>query len=262
MPGERELLREFVEREFPAAERAVCLRLLEAIFDKMQLAGEAGSLLKIEEEIRSAIEDARDAWQKLATRPSELFTTTELNTLHRPRTDRTGTGRVIPDPDPRHLTNDFWERIEERIYAALRDYAEQAENGGGFQRRLFAEDAARGFAFIDVCRKRYDVVVMNPPFGLSPEASFMYARDAYPNSYTELLAAFIDRGKSLTSGAVGAITSRSFMVANRLDRWRMTVAIPSVTLIADLGNDVMDGAFVEAAAYTLQREASLNMLSN
>ena len=102
---------------------------------------------------------------------------------------------------------------------------------------------------------------MNPPFGLSPEASFMYARDAYPNSYTELLAAFIDRGKSLTSGAVGAITSRSFIVANRLDRWRMTVAIPSVTLIADLGNDVMDGAFVEAAAYTLQREASLNMLA-
>ncbi|HUG12776.1 MAG TPA: hypothetical protein VMM36_17300, partial [Opitutaceae bacterium] len=81
MPGEKELLREFVEREFPAAERAVCLRLLEAIFDKMQLAGEAGSLLKIEEEIRSAIEDARDAWQKLATKPQELFTTTELNQI-------------------------------------------------------------------------------------------------------------------------------------------------------------------------------------
>ena len=55
--------------------------------------------------------------------------------------------------------------MEERIYDALRDYAEQAENGGGFQRRLFADDAARGFAFIDVCRKRYDVALMNPPFG-------------------------------------------------------------------------------------------------
>src|SRR5205823_10607386 len=30
MPGEKELLREFVEREFPAAERSVFLRLLEA----------------------------------------------------------------------------------------------------------------------------------------------------------------------------------------------------------------------------------------
>ena len=31
MPGEKDLLREFVEREFPAEERGVFLRLLEAI---------------------------------------------------------------------------------------------------------------------------------------------------------------------------------------------------------------------------------------
>ena len=41
----------------------------------------------------------------------------------------------------------------------------QATNGKGLQRQFFADDAARGFAFIDVCRKRYDVVLMNPPFG-------------------------------------------------------------------------------------------------
>ena len=180
MPGEKELLRELVEREFPAAERAVCLRLLEAIFDKMQLTGEVGSLLKIEEEIRSAIEDARDAWQKLATKPPELFTTTELNQLST-APELTGLEQAVSSltTDPRHLTTDFWERIEERIYAALLDYAEQAENGGGFQRRLFAEDAARGFAFIDVCRKRYDVALMNPPFGSSTEKAGEYLLVGY-----------------------------------------------------------------------------------
>ncbi len=80
MPGEKGLLREFVEREFPAAERGVCLRLLEAIFDKMQLAGEAGSLLKIEEEIRSAIEDAHRQWQSARHRP-EFFDPAELAAL-------------------------------------------------------------------------------------------------------------------------------------------------------------------------------------
>ena len=65
---------------------------------------------------------------------------------------------------PPTLTSDFWNTAEERIYAALRDYAESAE-AGDYQRRLFAEDAAHGFAFIDLCRKRYDAVVMNPPFG-------------------------------------------------------------------------------------------------
>jgi len=77
MPGEKELLREFVENEFPAEERGVFLRLLETIFDKMLLAGEAGSLLKIEEEIRSAIEDARRQWQTLRQRP-EFFDSADL----------------------------------------------------------------------------------------------------------------------------------------------------------------------------------------
>ena len=39
----------------------------------------------------------------------------------------------------------FWQGAEQRIYEALKNYAEQAENGGGFQRRLFADDAAQGF---------------------------------------------------------------------------------------------------------------------
>ena len=56
MPGERELLADFVDQQFPEAERGLVQQLLEAIFDKMQLAGEAGSLLKIEEEIRDAID--------------------------------------------------------------------------------------------------------------------------------------------------------------------------------------------------------------
>ncbi|MDP3244259.1 MAG: SAM-dependent methyltransferase, partial [bacterium] len=257
MPGEKELLREFVEREFPAAERAVCLRLLEAIFDKMQLAGEAGSLLKIEEEIRSAIEDARDAWQKLTTRPPELFTTTELNQLST-APELTGLEQAVSSltTDHRHLTTAFWERIEERIYAALRDYAEQAENGGGFQRRLFAEDAARGFAFIDVCRKRYDVALMNPPFGNASKESKRYLARSYPITKSELYAAFVERGLGLISdGALGAITSRSGFFQSSFEKWRTQILLPVAPpfAVADLGAGVLDGAMVETVAYCLPK---------
>ena len=87
--------------------------------------------------------------------------------------------------------------------------AEQAENGGGFQRRLFADDAARGFAFIDVCRKRYDVVEMNPPFGESATTSKSYLASVYPFTKHDLYAAFVERWlHSVTeSGMLGAITS-------------------------------------------------------
>lgn len=86
----------------------------------------------------------------------------------------------------------FWERAEQRIYDALEAYAGQAENGGGFQRRLFADDAAQGFAFIDLCRKRYDVVVMNPPFGAGSELVERYIAATYPKwASTNLICGFL-----------------------------------------------------------------------
>jgi hypothetical protein len=246
MPGEKELLREFVEKEFPAAERGVFLQLLETIFDKMQLAGEAGSLLKIEEEIRSAIEDARTAWQILQTKPSELFSTTELNAVSKQ-------AELTADSDLRPLTSDFWQTAESRLLTALRDYAEQAESGGGFQRRLFAEDAAHGFAFIDVCRKRYDVALMNPPFGDPAKGSKLYLEENYVGQPFELYANFVERF-SATSNHVGAITSHTFLTYGSLTDYRKRVLMPNtqMRLLADFGLGVMDAAMVRSAAYILE----------
>lgn len=265
MPGEKERLREFVASEFPDAERGVCLRLLEAIFDKMQLAGEAGSLLKIEEEIRSAIDDARDAWQKLATQPAELFTTTELNQISSaPELNRLEQAVSSLTTDPRHLTTDFWGRIEERIYAALRDYAEQAENGGGFQRRLFAEDAARGFAFIDVCRKRYDVVVMNPPFGEASKAAKSYIDSTFPRSKGNLLANFVELASARieSAGMLGAIVSRTCFFLKTFALFRESILNDELGLhsFADLGLGVLE-AMVETAAATFSKESCPNTYS-
>jgi hypothetical protein len=262
MPGEKELLREFVEREFPPEQRAICQRLLEAIFDKMQLAGEAGSLLKIEEEIRGAIEEARDAWQKLAAKPGVLFTTTELNQIST-APETTGLEQAVSflTTDPRHLTTDFWERIEERIYAALSDYAEQAEIGGGFQRRLFAEDASRGFAFIDVCRKRYDVAVMNPPFGdPSLNLSDLMERK-FPRSRFDLSSAFVDSSSGLlnSTGKIGAITTRSLFFLVRYEdfrSYRLFGANP-VSHFLDLGHGVLDAMINTAAVILDTREQEL-----
>ena len=51
MPGEEDMLKEFTAGLFPR----VLGQLVEVIFDRMKLAGEAGSLLKIEEEIKNAL---------------------------------------------------------------------------------------------------------------------------------------------------------------------------------------------------------------
>jgi hypothetical protein len=243
MPGDKVLLAEFVEQQFPEGERAAFGFLLETVFDRMTLAGEAGSLLKIEEEIRAAIAEAKKLWEKEpAVTQRMLFGGDDAPEVTQKKLDLSG----ITDEQ-------FWEGAEEWIYDALRDYAEQAESGG-FQRRLFAEDAARGFAFIDVCRKRYDVALMNPPFGEGVPATRSYLLEAYPTGSKEMATCFVEMGADFTrrNGLVGAITSRFMLANDGLIEWRKDEFLDetwNIQSFADLGYGVLDGAMVEACSY-------------
>lgn len=243
MPGEKEMLREFTANLNPP----VLGQLVETIFDKMELAGEAGALLKIEEEIASTISKAKDEFNKELLRRKEeqgyipgfapkreatLFDFAEL-------TDETS----------------FWDTAEERILEALSAYADQAESGDG-QKRLFAEDAAKGFAFIDLCRKRFDVVLMNPPFGEASKDSKTYLVRAYPITKSDLYAAFVERGLDFIQfGSLGVITSRSGFFQSSFQKWRTKILLPisPPVAVADLGSGVLDGAMVETAAYCLDK---------
>ena len=253
MPGEEELLRDFVEREFPA-ERDVFLPLLVEVFGQMKRAGEAGALLKIEVEIRSAIEEARQRWEGARQRP-EFFDTAELARLGK----RAGTQQELPTAPPlpaAHLSDEqFWATAEKRIYDALRDYAEQAENGGGFQRRLFADDAKQGFGFIDICRKRYDVALMNPPFGDASLPSKPYLDDAYGDTRGDVYKAFVEcfHARLVPAGYLGIISSRTGFFLGQSEDWRTRVVLRLFRPIAlaDLGSGVLD-AMVEVAAYVLR----------
>lgn len=210
MPGDLEL-----KREFFSSVDGELKTLLEAVFHKMELAGELGSLLRIENDIKSLI--------------SEL---------------RPPTGELFRSSD-----EDRWRELEGQLLAALRRYSDSAQYGHGIGRHLFAENAARGFAFIDLCQLRYDVVLMNPPFGLPIEGHQYWLKEQYPTAYVDLYPAMVSRGAELAPGGlVGAITSRSFLLAKTLTDWRMDFAVRRVMLILDLGSPVMDGAMVESCA--------------
>lgn len=247
MPGEKSLLQEFTSKLNPP----VLGQLLEVIFDKMQLAGEAGTLLKIEEEIQTAIHEAREQWLKQSGSNSvgDMFQA-ELDAA----TPQSKLGFDLSGVDD----ETFWDNAEQRILQALSDYADQAESNAD-QKRLFAEDAAKGFAFIDLCRKRFDVVLMNPPFGEFSKDWKMPAKKVYVNSANDIFAAFVERGLSLevNRGKLGSITSRSCFFLTSFQKWRQNVilTISRPELLADLGLGIMDDAMVEAAAYVLEKQA-------
>ena len=83
MPGEEQMLKEFVGQLEPK----VLGQVVEVVFDKMKLAGEAGSLLKIEEEIRDAVAAAKKQYIRETTQATDrkgqplLFTQAAMDRL-------------------------------------------------------------------------------------------------------------------------------------------------------------------------------------
>jgi hypothetical protein len=246
MPGEEPFLEEFIEAHLaPTPERKLLGQLVRHVFDAMKLAGETGSLLKVDEEIAGAVAEAKQKW--LAGPASEQ-------------------GRLFADdtapPAPKErgldvtgITDEtFWEKAEDRIYAALQSYAEQAEHGG-YQRRLFADDAARGFAFIDLCRKRYDVVLTNPPFGDASLPSKPYLDETYGDTKGDVYKAFVEcfQARLVPAGYLGIISSRTGFFLSQSEDWRTRVVLRLFRpiVLADLGMGVLD-AMVEVAAYVLR----------
>lgn len=253
MPGEKNLLEEFISSF--RGEQCIVGELVREVWEKMQLAGEAGSLLRIEVELREAIERARKEWEDVRRgQPVGQLPMWPDRQPSRQLEIRMALGEIKKEA--------FWDQAEDWVLEALKHFAEKAGNGKAYQRKLFAEDAAQGFAFIDMCQKKYDVVLMNPPFGLAPRNVFDIHKKAYADSYVELYAQMVVRGsQTLTeNGHLGAISSRSFMTISRLRQFRYKSILTEISLLVDLGSSVMDDAFVESAAYILSKHSNNQLM--
>ena len=229
MPGEERILKEFIEQLEPK----LLGQLVEVVFGKMKLAGEAGSLLKIEEDIRDAVAMARKQWLAGPASIQRRLFDDDKPVVAQQQFDLLG----ITDAQ-------FFEQAEARVVDALRHYAEEAHNGHRLQRRLFSEDAVSGFAFVDMCHKRFDVVLMNPPFGVASADSKDMLRLTYPSWNNNILCCFIDRayGLLLDTGLIGSIYDRTAWIKLTYEDFRRSVLLHFGYILtsADLGWEVLD----------------------
>ena len=103
---------------------------------------------------------------------------------------------------------------------------------------------------------------MNPPFGEWSAQFKAQSKKAYPNSYNDILAAFVERGGDLLhpGGRLGAITSRTCFFLSSFTKWRdhVVLGLLQPELLVDLGHGVMDAAMVEAAAYVLAKPVPID----
>lgn len=161
----------------------------------------------------------------------------------------------------REVDEEQWDSAENRLRKALSDFSLSALSS--YQGYLYAEDALQGLRLIDLCNEKFDVVLMNPPFGALSENSKTALSKTYPNSKNDLLAIFVERGLDLlrTGGRIGAITSRTCFFLTSFQKWREQVVLKTgmPEVVADLGYGVMDDAMVEAAAYVLVKNTDESM---
>lgn len=239
MPGEKEILKEFTSTLRPR----VLAQMVENIFEKMGLAGEAGVLLKIEEEIQEALVFAREEFNKelLKRGTSDQIELFEVE-------NRTVQTSLFDFTDMPNQTQ-FWETAEQKILNSLQRYSESFENDGSALRRLFADDAAKGFSFIDLSKKSFDVIVMNPPFGEASKKLEPYLNVKYSNWNKNILCAFIIRMKELNpQGLIGAIFDRTASIKSSYKKFRISYLNEYLISVADTGWDVLD-ANVETTAH-------------
>ncbi len=244
MPGDKGMVLEFASTLRPH----ILGELFGEMVEKMRLAGELGSLLKIDRALAHGVKKAREQFVQ------ERKGQTLLPGFERLRStqlefDLSGVSE-----------ESFFDDAEERIVQALQNYAATAPSSLSVRRQLFANDAAQGIAFIDLCRKRFDVVLMNPPFGAASLAAKKEFESAYPRTKNDIYAAFVERGIELLhpTAYLGAITSRTGFFLSSFQKWREEILLKEAppTVFADLGMGVLDSAMVEVAAYCLRKEAT------
>jgi len=264
MPGDRQMLEEFLGtlsevgleelmrkawsvpsqqkvRVTPQMAEALA-KLVRTVWQEMELAGEAGSLLKIEETMREAIATAR----KESEEKSPLFHIVHYGLNEDPKGQYV---RIISGED-----QDFFDRAEELVLEALQEYSKLASNSQPYKRYLFSGDVTHGFAMIDIFRQRYDVVLMNPPFGEPSMRSKDYVEAQYTKTKGDILTNFIERALGLLEigGKIGTITSRTCFFLTTQSKFRQELLQKEgfINIFADFGHGVLD-AMVETAAYTL-----------
>jgi len=249
MPGNLELLSALV-KPLDAPLR----KLVTAIWDLMKMAGETGLLLRIEEEIDRNINEIAADLSKDA-KDSQLELGADERTMK--------AAERAAFYSTKKYRDSFLENAASEVFRILKELSETATNGEAYQKLLFADDAARGFAFIELCRKKYDVVLMNPPFGATSINSKQYLEYSYPDCKGDIFPMFVNRMLELTNskGRVGAISNRTAFFITSFTKWREnTFTKNSLKIFADFGSGVLD-ALVETCCYVIESSNSYDQKS-
>lgn len=245
MPGNKRMLKSLMEELDKPMQK-----LLKKIWEKMRYVGEAGLLFKMEKEIDDEIAELRQKWNVVnQDRYATLFDSEERKE-HIMEANKARQAL-------RRNKEAFFSQITERLKSALAQLTEKLTEEEGYENALFSDDATRGFAFIELCQRRFDCIVMNPPFGEGSENTSDYLDQNYPAWCRNLVCAFFDRMQEMLEdgGRLGAIFDRTVMIKSSYEPFRRRNLCGFIANCADTGWGVLD-ASVETSTLVVNKLSS------
>jgi N-6 DNA Methylase len=223
--------------------RPIYERLIRGLWARLKDASLVGSLLRLEDEIQKLVEHERGRYQREAA-----------GRLPFPELQAAFEGDAAEDA--------FWIILEEQIIQAFDEFARQ-QAAMGDDESYFAGEATKGMRLLDVMRRRYDVVVTNPPYLFDRNMNselLSFLKSAYPTSTGDLYTAFIQRCSEFQNprGRLGMITQQSFMFISSYERLRNHLlgreAIEGMCHLGTRAFDEIAGEKVNTVLFALRAE--------
>ena len=233
---------------------ALRARLFETLWDNLRHVGELGSLVQVREGVTRVLDDwveaeahARGITRILQPADEQQLELGDLLTeAARAHAEQLELERTALEEEAANLRRELLAAVEAAAAGLAGDPAD----------RLFAEDTARGLKLVQILSRRYDIAVMNPPYGAFVPRVRDFVKAAYPLTSNDIYAAFIDRACQLTEpeGYVGALVSSTFTKLKSFEKLRTEILLKRnpLILMLDLGFGILDDATVSAAAIALQ----------
>ena len=227
------------------------LNIIKGVAKRLHNLPEIGSLARPEEDLKELIKKEKErllaAWKGVGEKQLafEFHLTKEQQEL----------------PFDKVTDEQFWNELTRRFLRMLDVFLKRTREE--MRERLFATDLQRVIIFLDLCRKRYDVVATNPPYMGSKNMGKElkdYVQKAYPEGKRDLYAAFIQRNREWPKGRgiVAMVTQQSWMFLRSFVKMREEIVKEnSLQTLAHLGEHAFDdpaaaGAFV--VLFTLANE--------
>ncbi len=221
-----------------AAGKPVFSRVIKGVWPRLKDSGQLGSLLRLEAEIEEVVAKARKSKDvELNLFPEEFGDVYE--------------GRA-----------GYWERLPGQIAETFHEFIRR-ESSRGHDVGFFAGEAVKGFKLLDLMRRRFDVVVANPPYltkrNMNP-AMGAFLEKAYPKTKGDLYTAFIERcGEFLAPEArLGMVTQQSFMFISSYEAMRKRLldehALETLCHVGPHAFEEIQGEKVNTTLFVLRRE--------